>query len=449
MDKKPMVSIVQNDTTADAKRIDEMLKESIDLIGGIGKFVKEGQTVVIKANFFAPAPPPVIVDRRVLAALLKLINTAKPAKVTVAEGVSIGTKLGRNSTTAKIAEEMGIIDVVKEAGAEFLCLEDDERVTVEVPNAMAMYKMAYPKTILEADVLIDLPCMKTHGITMVTLGLKNYQGLLNDVEKYYCHRDDLPQKLIDIHKVKKTDLTVIDGLLAMEGNGAGEAGIPKPMNVIIAGDNVVSADAVASACMGIDDPLDVTTTRIANHEGLGIGELDKIDIKGKAIADVREAFIMPVTYSKPYDRYVLGMFENVDIYISGACPECWNRARNIGKMLNAYGPENRFSLIIGTDPKIPDKMRTDLDNVVVFGDCALAATGKMKDLRNQMLLEEKGLLAPGCPAYRPAAKLVETFLIKKGLLDPQKKVVNAAATKKRTYEYYKKIDPTWVPKSEM
>jgi len=90
------------------------------------------------------------------------------------------------------------LSAVEREGGEMICLE-------------------YPRVVLDADVLVDLAALKTHVKSLVNLGLKNFQGLLTDAEKYYGHRDDLDVKLVDIHRVRRPDLTIIDGLPAMEG----------------------------------------------------------------------------------------------------------------------------------------------------------------------------------------------------------------------------------------
>lgn len=444
MDSKAAVSIVRNDSAPDQKRVQAMLQEAIDLVGGIKAYVKPKDTVVIKTNIFAPFPPPVSVDRKVVAALVRLIRWAGASRVVVAEGVSVGTKLERGKTTRDCFKDLGIQSAVEAEGGEILCLEDDPRVSVDVPGGIALNRIDYPKSFLDADVFIELPCLKTHGLTLVTLGIKNLQGLLTDEQKYFAHRDDLDQKLVDIHKVRKADLTVIDGLLAMEGNGAGEAGLPVPMNILLAGSDVVAVDAVASACMGIEDVLDVSTTRIAQHNGLGTADLSQIEVRGVSIEAVKRKFLLPTVWTKPLDRYVTGVYSNVDTYIGGACRFCWLIAGAMGQTLARYAPQ-RFSLLAGIDPKTPPTLRTDLDKTILVGDCACSSTGDVKEIRNAMLLHNQGLMAPGCPPYRPAMALFEAYLIRSGLLSPEMIQMRKENATQKLYQYYQSVDPTWIP----
>ena len=444
MNRKPTVSIVRNHTAPDAERIQAMAREALDLIGGIDSYVSTGDTVVIKANVFAPFPPPVTVDRRLAAALVVLCKEAGAQRVIIAEGVSYGTKAGRGRTTRECLKLLGVQTAVEAAGGEVLALEDDERVSVDVADAFCLHRIDYPKTMLECDVLINLPCMKTHGMTLATLGVKNYQGILTDEQKYEGHRDDISQHVVDIHRVRLSDLTIMDALLAMEGNGAGEAGLPVPLNTILAGADMVAVDAVAAACMGLEDVLDVQATRLAAYAGLGVADLNQIQVVGTPIDEIRREFVWPVTYAKPPDRWVVGVYPNIDTYIGGACSMCWMMAISLSRTLGRYAPE-RFTVIVGVDPKVPGSLRTDLDHTIILGDCPASATGNLKELRNAMLLQGKGLIAHGCPPYRPARAMVEQHLQKLGLLDPEASAASFQKNVDRIYGHYQTIDPTWEP----
>lgn len=445
--ERPVVALVKGPVGPSAEQITRMVDQAVDHLGGMERFVKPGDYVTIKGNFFAPYPPPVIVDRRVVSALIRAVRRAGASRVVLCEAVSVGTKLGRGQSTSFVLDEMGIRQAAQEAGAEVLCLEDDQRVTVPVPDGKSIGMVEYPKCMHDCDVLIDLPCMKTHSMTLVTLGIKNFQGILNDGQKYYAHRDDLEQKLVDLFKIRKPDLTLIDGLIAMEGNGAGEYGIPRPMGLLIASADVVAADAVATACMGIQDVLDVATTRLAQYDGIGCADLDTIQVVGAPIQEVKESFLLPATFRLPQGRNLTGVYPNVDVRIGGACRQCWGLATSLARSLSRF-KDQRFTLFVGVDPKFPNGLTSDLDRVIFFGDCACSTSGDLKEIRNQMLLEEKGLILPGCPPYRPATAKVEEYLIRRGMVKREQLTAGNQAAVQRTYDYYKTMDPTWTPKSE-
>ena len=453
MGARPVVGLVQNAQAPDAARIQAMTAEVVELAGGLTDLVRRGDTVVVKINLFAPLPPPVTVDRRVAAALVGLLRDAGARRVIVAEGISVGTRLERGVTTADCFRLLGMRAAVESAGGEVLCLEDDERVSLPTPGGMALHQVDYPRSFQEADVVINLACLKTHALTLVTLGVKNFQGLLSDVQKYHAHRDDLDQKLVDIHKVRRADLTLIDGLLGMEGEGAGESGRPAPMQLLLASRDVVAVDAVASACMGIEDVLDVTTTRLAQHDGLGVADLSRIEVRGAAsVESVRRKFRLPVGWYQPPDRYVLGLYPDIDIYIGGACKWCWRMAGRYARRLSAKGATRSpqpagagYSIIAGVDPQLPPELRSSLDNTLLLGDCACGANGAVNEIRTAMLLSGSGLLLPGCPPFRPADAAFERYIEARGLVDPQAVKEKKAARRQEIFQYYQSVDPTWAP----
>jgi len=300
--------------------------------------------------------------------------------------------------------------------------------------------------VLDADCFINLPAMKTHTMTMVTLSLKNLQGLLDERGRYYSHRDDMHQHMVDISKIRKPDLVLLDGLLAMEGMGAGEGGTPVEMGVIMAGYDCVAVDSIASMLMGIDNPLVVSTTRLAAHDGLGMGNPFLIEVAGETIASVKKKFQLPATYTMPIDSLLTGVYPNIDIYIGGACWACWLMAALAAGTL-AKAPQ-RTSLIVGVDPKIPPKLRTDLRHTFFMGECALATGGDLRELRNAMQLAGVDRFLGGCPPYEQSLLKLEDIMIEMGYLDPQELVKKAGKHRDEFFDYYKKYDPTWAPELE-
>ncbi len=457
MGDKKVVSIVRADLPADAGAIAAMVKDAVALIGGVDRFVRKGQTVVIKPNLFAPYPPPISVDRRVIGALVSLCKDAGAGRVVVAEGVSVGTLmkrvnldaaedgnvLVRGTRTKDMMRLLGVQRAVEEAGGEICGIEDTETRIVPVPGGKVLYKVDYPMVIQDADVFINLPALKTHTMTMVTLGIKNLQGILTEADRYYGHRDDIDQHLVDILKVRKPDLTLVDGLIAMEGMGAGEGGTPLPMGLILAGADTVAVDSVCSRVMGIDNPLVVNTTRIAAYDGLGTADPGQIEVKGESVAAVRKEFQLPITYTQPIDTLVTGAYPNVDVYIGGACASCWQMAAAV--LMNISKIKEGASLIVGRDPKVPPGKDWDLKNTFFLGDCALGCGGELQEVRNRIALEGHDTFLYGCLPYQQAALKLERILIERGIIREQDLIEKARASRERFFEYYKTFDPTWEP----
>ncbi len=457
MAQRSSVSIVRTELPAADSDIKRITEQAVDLVGGIGRYVKPGQSVVIKPNLFAPYPPPVSVDRRVIAAVVSLCRAAGAGKVTVVEGVSVGSlmkrvnieksgpskAMTRGMKTIDVMKLLGIKRAVEEAGGEVLGVEDGPRVKTAVDGGKVLTTIDYPRSVLEADVFINLPALKTHTMTMVTLGIKNLQGLLNEADRYYGHRDDLDQHMVDIMKVRKPDLTVIDGLIGMEGMGAGEGGGPVPLGVLIAGADPVATDAVASMVMGIETPTVVGTTRIAAYDGLGTGLPDQIDVVGLPVSEVRKKFMLPINYTQPVDTFVTGVWPNVDIFIGGACPTCWLMAALVLPSLNKF-PE-RTVLVVGVDPKVPAGRTWDERNTFFLGDCALGCAGDAREIRNRIALSGNDTFLSGCPPYEQALKKLEDIMVDRGIITRESLVHKAQEHRDRFFTYYRTYDPTWEP----
>jgi len=452
---KPVVSIVKGKFPPDRQEIDGMVRKAIDLAGGLQSKIKKGSHVVLKPNLFAPYPPPISVDRRVVSTMVRLAREAGAKRVTVIEGVSMGTLMkrvrpsatpcgmSRGFKTSEVMRMLGIKREVEEAGGDVIGAEDAEKVEVNIKGGIALHKVNYPKVVLDADCFINIPAMKTHTMTMVTLSIKNLQGLLDERGRYYSHRDDLPQHMVDISKIRKPDLVLLDGLLGMEGMGAGEGGTAVEMGVIMAGYDTVAVDSIASMCMGIDNPLLVSTTRLAGHDGLGMANPFLIEVAGESIASVKKNFQLPATYTMPIDSLVTGIYPNIDIYIGGACSACWLMAALAAGQLGKV--PQRFSLIVGVDPKIPPQIKTDLAHTFFLGECALATGGDLRELRNAMQLAGIDRFLGGCPPYEQSLVKLEDTLISMGYLDPQELVAKAGKHREEFFDYYRKYDPTWEP----
>jgi hypothetical protein len=280
-------------------------------------------------------------------------------------------------------------------------------------------------------------------MTMVTLGIKNLQGILNEGDRYFGHRDDLDQHMVDISKVRMPDLTIVDGLIGMEGMGAGEGGLPVPMGVIMAGSDMVAVDCVASMVMGIENPGVVGTTRIAAHDGLGVADPAGIDVVGEDIASVTRKFLLPINFTQPIDTLVTGVYPNVDVYIGGACSTCWLMAALVLSQLAKIG--KRVALIAGVDPKVPPAREWDYENTFILGDCALGCAGSVREIRNRIALSGFDTFLSGCPPYEQALVKLEDILIERGIIKEEDLIKKAQEHRDRFFTYYQEYDPTWKP----
>jgi len=457
MHKTARVSLVRSVLPVSYDDVKKMVKKALDLIGGIDSFVKPHKTVVIKPNIFAPYPPPVTTDRRIISVVVSLCKEAGAKRVIVIEGISVGSLMMRvdieeSTTSGELRRGMKSVDVMKllgikrgveESGGEILGVEDSETSTVMVPGGKVLHSLNYPKAVLDADVFINIPALKTHTMTMVTLGIKNLQGFLNEGDRYRGHRDDCDQHMVDILKVRKPDLTLIDGLIGMEGMGAGERGTPVPMGIIIMGADVVAVDSVASRVMGIESPRLVGTTRIAEYDGLGVADPHRIEVLGESIESVRKTFLLPLNFTQPISTFVTGIYPHVDVFIGGACQTCWGLAAFA--LMRISRIKEGAALIVGIDPKVPIGAALNLKNTFILGDCALGCAGEVREIRNKIALAGFDTFLSGCPPYEQAMVKLEDILVNRGVMTKKELVGKAEESRQRFFNYYKKYDPTWDP----
>jgi uncharacterized protein (DUF362 family) len=292
--KKEKVVIEQVPSPQSESEIKASLQDLLNKLGGIKKYVKPGQTVVIKPNVVADHgmlggkyTGGVVTDIRVLKGLIELLLPVA-GKVIVAEGSSIN-----RSATVKMFEIYGypkLIDLDPKK-VSLVDLNTDQLVEKLVPAGKRMKSRKVPRTIEEADIVISVPVMKIHFAAGVSLGVKNLQGAMPPLEKYMTHFFGLWQNLVNIHHVVKPKLTIIDGIVGQEDFGP-VSGTPKTMNLLIGGENPVAVDAVTMRVMGLDPHISPPVL-LAYMQGFGPIEPENIEVLGTPIDKVAKPFKQP------------------------------------------------------------------------------------------------------------------------------------------------------------
>jgi len=265
---------------------DSMVAEAISLLGGLGGLIKDGQTVVIKPNLVTPdkaEEPGLMTDVRIVEAIIKEIRKVAKCRIVVAEGSA--SEPTNDLYTKDAFERNGYGDLVKKYGVELKDLNEDHRITVRLAG-LGYDEYEMPETIMKCDCLIDVPLLKTHCMTGVTLGMKCLFGLM-PLPKARFHAK-LDGVLCDIIRMRRPDLVVVDGLVGTEGQGP-LRGKPIRMDLVLAGRDIVAVDAVSTAVMGYE-PRTIRHLALAAENGLGEIDLAKIAVKGRPIAEVRHLF---------------------------------------------------------------------------------------------------------------------------------------------------------------
>lgn len=358
-------SIPENPTRFTEKSltvIRELLQEAIgNAVNPRG--LVHNKTVFIKPNLVRPNPkmlPATTTDARVILALVRLLRDSGARKVWV------GDNPGYKLSSREAIQLAGLDKILPKSGAVPVYLDEEPAVRIKNPKGKVMCEMDLPKRVLDAEVIINLPKMKTHMHTLVTLGIKNLHGMLYDYERLMFHRNDVSYKVVDILRAIRPQLTIIDGIFAMEGQAPLSGKTISDMNTIIAGTDPVAVDVVGCAVMGIE-PDEVATNRIAVQEGLGCGNLDKIQIKGVLIEKVKRNFKRPVISS-------IGVFKNVNVIEGGACQGCLSALRHTLDKLhfeNKNGTLPPMTIYVGIPMPNVANLEKWVGDIWLFGNCAV------------------------------------------------------------------------------
>jgi uncharacterized protein (DUF362 family) len=325
--------------TKSGEELKASLMNILNSLGGMDKFVKKGQSVVIKPNVVADHGlrngifhGGVVTDVRLVRALIELLLPVA-GKVTVAEGASIN-----RAETDKLFVHYGYdrLQEIDPKRVELVDLNTDRLIRKTVPRGKRMLSREIPLTLEQADVIINLPVMKTHFAALVSLSIKNLQGAIPPLEKYMSHFFGLWQTLVNTHYLIKPKLAIVDGLMALEEFGP-VYGTPKPMNLLIGGTNAVAVDATTMRIMGLD-PVLSPPVMVAYMQGLGPIEPEKIQVVGASVQEVRSAF-------KEAEINVRGG-QKFSVHDGNACDGCRGYLHYVLHKLRRPDPKNPGSLLI-------------------------------------------------------------------------------------------------------
>jgi uncharacterized protein (DUF362 family) len=263
------------------ERVLALVGEAVDHLGGIDRFVKPGDTVLIKPNqtVFYSAEEGCTTDPLVVGALIRLAKAAGAARVQIAESS------GGTFSSIECMQITGVAAVAEREGAELVDLGSDDTPNriVPIPNGLVIKECPLPAPLLDADVIINAPKAKNHHIEPITGALKNWVGVVNQKWRNHNHGDEehIP-RFMDIMTVTRPTLCVVDALIAGEGDGP-IANQPRWCGCIIASTDPVAADVTVTRLMG-HDPEALNFAKEAELRGLGTRS--NIEYLGVPLSDV-------------------------------------------------------------------------------------------------------------------------------------------------------------------
>jgi Uncharacterized conserved protein len=273
-------------------KVQKAVDRTFENLGGIDRFVKSGDRVFLKLNLVIKKSPEVAATTHpsvVEAVARRLVEAG--ARVIIGDSPGGPYTKGVLQSLYKVC---GIDKAAENAGAElnYDCSED----TYHHADGVAVKLLTLTKPMMECDKIITITKMKTHGMTMYTGAVKVMFGAVPGVlkaEYHYKMRNlkDFSNILVDICTLTKPMLSIIDGIVGMEGEGP-TAGTPVESNVLLASENPYELDVAGSYLMGIT-PSKVPTIQRCMERGLTDGNINSIEVVGDPLEKFKKVYRVP------------------------------------------------------------------------------------------------------------------------------------------------------------
>ena len=276
--------------------IDQAVKKQFDLLGGVDKFVKPGDRVLVKPNFIAPKPA----DEAVQTHPSVILATAKILKDYGANPFIADSPAWKN--TEACINVLGLAKPLKHLGVDYVQLNKPKR------KHIAGAHLGISSVALDADVIINLPKFKAHQQLGATFAIKNMFGCICGKEKAFRHfstggsYDKFCKMLLGIYEYVNPAVTIIDGVVALEGMGP-ISGDPKPLGFLIGSTDPIAAEIICCDIVGFD-PMKLPIIRKAKEQNFGCSNINMIDTVGDPYhehkcPDFKPAFITPLYFTFP------------------------------------------------------------------------------------------------------------------------------------------------------
>ena len=274
----------------DYSQAEGAIRALVEQMGGMGRFVRPGERIVLKANLLRAAPPEsaICTHPAVVEAVAKLVKEAGGTPVICD---SPGGALHKEAVLRSLYEKTGMAAAAAAAGAE-LSMDSSTR-TVSLPEGKVLRQAEIITPVAEADGVIDLCKMKTHVLMSMTGAVKNLFGVIPGLSKVGYHathpdHETFADVLLDLTGYVKPRLSLMDGILAMEGDGPGSSGTPRQAGLLLASANPLALDTAAGAIMNLprqDNPVLLA----AERRGLTPCRMEDVELIGGTVEELRMA----------------------------------------------------------------------------------------------------------------------------------------------------------------
>jgi len=314
--------VVKRCTSYDPEAVGSALETLLEPLGGMEAFVQPEQKVLLKPNMLSAKDPARAVTTHpvVVEAVARAVRRCGGVPVI---GDSPG---GAIRGIRRVWANTGMEEMAERSGIELVNFEGSGSKGID----FGRYTFFVSKPVLEADVIINLPKLKTHSLTLLTCAVKNMFGVIPGFRKAELHKlfpkpVEFAEMLVHLYKLVTPSINIVDAVVAMEGNGP-SSGRPFDLGVLLAGEDGVAVDTVASRMIGFPGGF-VDTTRIAAAMDLGEDDIAELDLVGDG-ADVRtDSFELPSNRLKkliprPLARMIAPLISVRPVIDPGRCTGC-------------------------------------------------------------------------------------------------------------------------------
>ncbi len=342
----------------------ETLARALDLIGGLGRFIKPNDRVLLKPNL---NDAEACTNLALTEALIRMLLDHRAAPF-IAEAT-----FGDGKTTRMYFRKTGYSDLAAKYGIGLFNLNESEAVEIPVRRPIVTDRLHLAKQLFEADKIVNLPVMKVHYATGITLCMKNLKGVMVGAAKRRFHEIGLDDAIVDLNNTVHPHLNIVDAITCMERMGP-RGGDLVNLNLVIAGRDAWAVDCVGMTVMGY-------TLREVRHvrRYLELNSIDpgRIEVLGEKVEDVRRPFkkanadgIIPAEFT---------------VHNRDACSACMNAFIMSCGFLEGR-PPRRFEVFMGSH----GASTRAAAEAVAFGNCCTLAAAD--------------IVIKGCPPYPFALK---------------------------------------------
>ena len=345
------------------------VQHALDLLDLPLKDVGPGSRVVIKPNITADSTSwrqGIVTNSQLVRAIIECVAERNPREICIAEAIAVGLDV------KKAYSFLGYDKIAKDTGARLIDLYDEEFIDVPITGSNLHATLQIAKTIMAADFLINVPVMKTHVATGISVCMKNLMGTISREQKKKFHFFGIAESVVDLNSVVRPHLSIADGTVAGEGDGP-MANEPVGFETILAGTDNRIVDTISAGVMGFE-PDEIEILKICNDRWGALQAAD-IEIVGQAMRQTVRPFNHAAECVRPP--------EGIECTEGGACAACTGvlelALARAGQMdiLEKLKP---LRIVCGPDSSPPGTA----ENVLVVGKCLSH-------------LKESGNFVPGCP----------------------------------------------------